>query len=368
MSGWLDPGRPNGFSSPTSDLNAESHLTRRAVVLDRGSERRQTIESNPDPTGGCWHRPGNWRREHERARDTRARACLGRSPMTARSTIGCWLSRWRASPVGRTVSTAARSSARQRRRLDRRRLRLPAARSVPRQSPAASAEARTAFRRVQRATTASAQRDALQLDPASSRIGNCRPSVTGRKPRKRSPASSKNQLIRSPAMSVKTSGIVCPKVSFRSWEQTAAWPRSRRPICSTARRSCCLPFRGAFTPTCSARSTCRVSSENAAEAIKSRGVDTIACLSVNDVFVMGAWGKSAGACRQAKWSCSPTAMPSLRSKRWGSSSMRRDSAWVRGRNDSLPSSTTGFVTQPERRASAGEFGLSSAETILEQLG
>jgi len=29
----------------------------------------------------------------------------------------------------------------------------------------------------------------------------------------------------------------------------------------------------------------------AADAIKQKGVDTIACISVNDAFVMGAWGK-----------------------------------------------------------------------------
>jgi peroxiredoxin len=28
------------------------------------------------------------------------------------------------------------------------------------------------------------------------------------------------------------------------------------------------------------------------EAIKGKGVDTVACISVNDAFVMGAWGKS----------------------------------------------------------------------------
>jgi peroxiredoxin len=28
------------------------------------------------------------------------------------------------------------------------------------------------------------------------------------------------------------------------------------------------------------------------DAIKSKGVDTVACISVNDAFVMGAWGKA----------------------------------------------------------------------------
>jgi len=46
---------------------------------------------------------------------------------------------------------------------------------------------------------------------------------------------------------------------------------------------------GAFTPTCSARHLPGYK-EKAAD-FRSKGVDTVACVSVNDVFVMNAWGK-----------------------------------------------------------------------------
>jgi glutaredoxin/glutathione-dependent peroxiredoxin len=49
---------------------------------------------------------------------------------------------------------------------------------------------------------------------------------------------------------------------------------------------------GAFTPTCDARHLPGFVEH--ADALRAKGADTIACMSVNDVFVMKAWGKSSG--------------------------------------------------------------------------
>ncbi len=50
---------------------------------------------------------------------------------------------------------------------------------------------------------------------------------------------------------------------------------------------------GAFTRTCSAKHLPGFIDQ--ADALKAKGVDQIVCISVNDAFVMGAWGKDRGA-------------------------------------------------------------------------
>jgi peroxiredoxin len=50
---------------------------------------------------------------------------------------------------------------------------------------------------------------------------------------------------------------------------------------------------GAFTPTCSAKHLPGFIDKEA--DLKAKGIDEIVCTAVNDPFVMGAWGKSAGA-------------------------------------------------------------------------
>ncbi len=52
---------------------------------------------------------------------------------------------------------------------------------------------------------------------------------------------------------------------------------------------------GAFTPTCSSAHLPRY--EELADAFRARGVDEVVCLSVNDAFVMDAWGREQGAAK-----------------------------------------------------------------------
>jgi glutaredoxin/glutathione-dependent peroxiredoxin len=76
-------------------------------------------------------------------------------------------------------------------------------------------------------------------------------------------------------------------------EMTAEGPQARTSDDYFAgKRIALFSVPGAFTPTCSAKHLPGFV-EKAAE-LKAKGIDEIACTAVNDAFVMGAWGKSAG--------------------------------------------------------------------------
>jgi glutaredoxin/glutathione-dependent peroxiredoxin len=118
---------------------------------------------------------------------------------------------------------------------------------------------------------------------------------------------------------------------------------------------------GAFTPTCSAKHL--PGYVDSAEQLRAKGVDTIACMAVNDTFVMSAWGKS--------------------SKADGKVVMLADGNgdYTRALGLEMDASKFGMGQRGQRFSMivedgvvkqlnvepAGSFGVSSAESALEQL-
>jgi peroxiredoxin len=79
-----------------------------------------------------------------------------------------------------------------------------------------------------------------------------------------------------------------PAATFRTMTPDGPAPVSSEEFFK-GRRVALFAVPGAFTPTCSAKHL--PGFRDQAGALKAKGVDAIACVSVNDAFVMGAWAK-----------------------------------------------------------------------------
>ncbi|GAC1406632.1 MAG: peroxiredoxin [Burkholderiaceae bacterium] len=119
---------------------------------------------------------------------------------------------------------------------------------------------------------------------------------------------------------------------------------------------------GAFTPTCSAQHV--PGYVKLAQELKAKGVDEIWCVSVNDAFVMGAWGreqKSTGLVRMmgdgsATFTRALGLELDLTTRNMGIRSRRYSALVVDG------------VVKQLNLEQGGKFEVSNAETMLEQLG
>jgi peroxiredoxin len=117
---------------------------------------------------------------------------------------------------------------------------------------------------------------------------------------------------------------------------------------------------GAYTRTCSQRHL--PSYVNNAAALKAKGVDTIACLAVNDAFVMDAWGKEHGADQivmLGDGSADFTQAIGLDLDRISAGMGIRSQRYGMVVEDGV---VTALNVEP-----SGEYGVSSAETMLEAL-
>jgi glutaredoxin/glutathione-dependent peroxiredoxin len=126
------------------------------------------------------------------------------------------------------------------------------------------------------------------------------------------------------------------------------------------RRVALFAVPGAFTPTCSARHL--PSFVDKAQDMKGKGVDEIACISVNDPFVMSAWNKSDGSnditmLADGNGAFADAVGLSMDASKFGMG--KRSQRYSMLVND-------GIVEQLNVEA-PGEYRASSAETLLEQL-
>ncbi len=86
-------------------------------------------------------------------------------------------------------------------------------------------------------------------------------------------------------------GDKVPQATFTTWGEGGPAPITTDALFG-GKTVALFAVPGAFTPTCSAKHVPGFKT-HAAE-FKAKGVDTIACVSVNDVFVMKAWGVDQG--------------------------------------------------------------------------
>ena len=118
---------------------------------------------------------------------------------------------------------------------------------------------------------------------------------------------------------------------------------------------------GAFTPTCSAKHVPGFLAN--ADALKAKGIDSIICLSVNDAFVMGAWGKDQGVgdniIMAGDGSAELTTAMGLE--------LDRMAAGMGMRCERFSMIVDDGVVAVMNREAPGEFRVSSAESMLGQL-
>ena len=83
-------------------------------------------------------------------------------------------------------------------------------------------------------------------------------------------------------------GDKLPAVTLTILGDSGPQPVSIDDLCS-GKKVVLFAVPGAFTPTCSMQHV--PGFVDKASAFKDKNIDTVACISVNDPFVMGAWGK-----------------------------------------------------------------------------
>ena len=151
-----------------------------------------------------------------------------------------------------------------------------------------------------------------------------------------------------------------PQATFMHMGENGPEPISSQDLFA-GKRVAVFALPGAFTPTCSAQHLPGYV-QNAA-ALADKGIDEIACLSVNDVFVMDAWGRDQKVgdkvAMLADGNCDFTSAVGLELDGTGFGMGRRSQRYAMIVNDG--------VVEALNVEEGGEFKVSSAEYMLENL-
>ena len=118
---------------------------------------------------------------------------------------------------------------------------------------------------------------------------------------------------------------------------------------------------GAYTPTCSAKHVPGYLSNF--DALKAKGVDEIWCISVNDAFVMGAWGRDQKAAGKVRMMADGSADYV---KKLGLT-LDLTARGMGVRSDRFSMFVDNGVVKNVNREAAGKFEVSNAETLLKQI-
>jgi peroxiredoxin len=145
-----------------------------------------------------------------------------------------------------------------------------------------------------------------------------------------------------------------------------ACPLSPKPVNTTeaarGKRVVLFGLPGAYTPTCSAKHVPGYVAN--LDALKARGIDEIWCVSVNDAYVMAAWGRDQNAIGKIRMLGDGSA--ELATKLGLDRDLTKDGMGIRSRRFSLLVDD-GIVKQVNVEQ-PGKFEVSNAETMLAQLG
>jgi len=145
-----------------------------------------------------------------------------------------------------------------------------------------------------------------------------------------------------------------------------ACPLSPKPVNTTeaarGKRVVLFGLPGAYTPTCSAKHVPGYVAN--LDALKARGFDEIWCVSVNDAYVMAAWGRDQNAIGKIRMLGDGSA--ELATKLGLDRDLTKDGMGIRSRRFSLLVDD-GIVKQVNVEQ-PGKFEVSNAETMLAQLG